>query len=257
MLNLFRRPKPNADGAAAEWCPSVGEGRRVYAIGDVHGRLDLFRELTARVIDDSRARGAADHLEIVLLGDLVDRGPDSAGVVDLVQRLCADWPIFTCLMGNHEEVFLMALSGDMGALRFFKKIGGRETLLSYGVPADLIDGDDDEALFERMMQCVPQSHYDFIAGLPSSVQAGDYLFVHAGIRPGVAIEDQDPRDMHWIRDEFLKSTAAHPRCIVHGHSITQFVDEHSHRIGIDTGAYATSRLTAIGLEGTRRWYLST
>jgi len=258
MLKLFRRSRNTVvdDGEPGPF-PSVGEGRRVYAIGDIHGRLDLLRDLTARVIEDARARGAVSSLQLVLLGDLVDRGPDAAGVVDLVIRLSRAWPAFTCLMGNHEEVFHMALCGDLGALQFFTRIGGRETLLSYGVEEELVDGDDEERLLARLLECVPQAHRDFIADLSHSLAIGDYLFVHAGIRPGVPIDEQKPRDMHWIREEFLRSEDRHSHMVIHGHNITPVVDEQPNRIGIDTGAYASDHLTAIGLEGTDRWFLST
>lgn len=257
MLKLFRKSRRVVDDGESDWLPSVGPDMRVYAIGDIHGRLDLLRELVARVIEDARLRGAVDQLQVVLLGDLVDRGPHSAGVVDLVIRLNKAWPAFTCLMGNHEEVFQMALCGDMGALQFFTRIGGRETLLSYGIEESLVDGDDDERLHARMLECVPPAHRHFIATLPHQLTIGDYIFVHAGIRPGVAMEEQRPRDLHWIREEFLRCEERHPGMVVHGHNITEFVDEQRNRIGIDTGAYASGRLTAIGLEGTDRWYLST
>lgn len=257
MLKLFRKSKSAVEDGPSDPSPSVGPGRRVYAIGDIHGRLDLLHDLTAHVIEDARARGAVDSLQIVLLGDLVDRGPDAAGVVDLVIRLTRAWPAFTCLMGNHEEVFHMALSGDLGALQFFTRIGGRETLLSYGVEEELVDGDDEERLLVRMLECVPNAHRDFIAHLPHSLTIGDYAFVHAGIRPGVPVDEQKPRDLHWIREEFLRCGDRHSHIVIHGHNITPDVDEQHNRIGIDTGAYASDRLTAIGLEGTDRWYLST
>ena len=151
----------------------------------------------------------------------------------------------------------MALCGDLGALQFFTRIGGRETLLSYGVEEELVDGDDEERLLARLLECVPQAHRDFIADLPHSLAIGDYLFVHAGIRPGVPIDEQKPRDMHWIREEFLRSEDRHSHMVIHGHNITPVVDEQPNRIGIDTGAYASDHLTAIGLEGTDRWFLST
>ena len=257
MIKLFRKSRHVLDDGEPGWLPSVGPDMRVYAIGDIHGRLDLLRELVARVIEDARLRGGIEQTHVVLLGDLVDRGPDSAGVVELVMRLNTAWPAFTCLMGNHEEVFHMALSGDMGALQFFTRIGGRETLLSYGIEEELVDGDDEERLHARLLECVPTAHREFIAGLPHRLTVGDYVFVHAGIKPGVPIDEQKPRDMHWIREEFLRCEERHPGMVVHGHNITQFVDEQRNRIGIDTGAYASGRLTAIGLEGTDRWYLST
>jgi serine/threonine protein phosphatase 1 len=257
MLKLFRKSRSAAPDGDPLPPPSVGEGMRVYAVGDIHGRLDLLRELMAQVIEDARVRGPVEQLQIILLGDLIDRGPEAAGVVDLVIRLNQAWPSFTCLMGNHEEVFQMALAGDLGALQFFTRIGGRETLLSYGIEEALVDGDDEDRLHVRMLECVPHAHRDFITGLPHSLTIGDYVFVHAGIRPGIAIDQQRPRDLHWIRQEFLRCEERHPGMVVHGHNITEEVDEQSNRIGIDTGAYASGRLTAIGLEGTDRWYIST
>lgn len=257
MIKLFRKSRSVADDAGPDPLPSVGPGVRIYAIGDIHGRLDLLRELVASLIEDTRVRGPIERLQVILLGDLIDRGPDSAGVVDLVIRLNKAWRAFNCLMGNHEEVFQMALCGDLGALQFFTRIGGRETLLSYGVEEELVDGDDEERLHARMLECVPPDHRDFMADLPHSMVVGDYVFVHAGIRPGVPIEQQRRSDLHWIREEFLRSEDRHPGMVIHGHNITEQVDERHNRIGIDTGAYASDRLTAIGLEGTDRWYLST
>ncbi|MCE7797617.1 serine/threonine protein phosphatase [Sphingobium sufflavum] len=246
----------STDASAASFAPSVGEGVRVYAIGDVHGRCDLLRRLLETIVTDSEARGPVDRLCLVMLGDLVDRGADSAGVVDIVMAMADRWPRMTCLMGNHEEMFLLALRGDPHGLSLFRRLG-RETLLSYGVDAATIERGSDEALFQAMMTQVPVAHRDFLEELPNSLVIGDYLFVHAGIRPGVALESQDGRDLRWIRGEFLGSATRHSHMVVHGHSISEFVDEQPNRIGIDTGAYASDRLTAIGLQGTGRWYLST
>ncbi|HEX7819402.1 MAG TPA: metallophosphoesterase family protein [Sphingobium sp.] len=259
MFSLFRHSafrKQEAEECTDPFFPSVGEGLRVYAIGDVHGRYDLLCALLETIVEDSERRGMVDRLRLVLLGDLVDRGAQSARVVDIVIAMRARWPGLSCLMGNHEEMFLLALRGDRHVLPLFRK-HGRETLLSYGIAADIIDEGDDESLHEAMMVQVPEAHRDFIAALPDSVTIGDYLFVHAGIRPGVPLEAQDSSEMRWIRAEFLNSRARHPHMVVHGHSISEFVDEQPNRIGIDTGAYASDRLTAVGLEGIDRWYLST
>jgi serine/threonine protein phosphatase 1 len=256
MLALFR--KTASDSAAIE--PprtfSVGERRRVYAVGDIHGRLDLLDRLVEQIVTDNFARGLVDDLHLVLLGDLVDRGPDSAQVIDRVLQLRETLPGFACLRGNHEEVFSLALLGDPGAINLFRNIGA-ETLLSYGIDEMLIDDGSESELQDAMLSHVPEAHRDFLFDLPDHLVIGDYLFVHAGIRPGVPIEGQRSEDLRWIRREFLTSEVAHSHMVVHGHSITDDVDERFNRIGIDTGAYASERLTAIGLEGEERWFLST
>lgn len=254
MFNFFRRSAPRED--APPRLVDVGEARRVYAIGDIHGRADLFRELLSAIVEDHEKRSPCEDLRLVLLGDLIDRGPDSAEVVDMAMALADQWHGFTCLKGNHEEIFVEAFLGHDYALRFFRGMG-RDTMLSYGITPEEIDAPDDAVLHEAILTHVPEAHRDFIRELPSTEVIGDYLFVHAGIKPGVALAEQQGDDLLWIREEFLNSAAAHPHMVVHGHSISEFVDEQANRIGIDTGAYASDRLTAIGLEGTERWFLST
>jgi serine/threonine protein phosphatase 1 len=186
----------------------------------------------------------------------VDRGPDSRGVVDRLMTLAGSGAV-RFLMGNHEEVFLRALGGDERALRFLIRIGGRETLYSYGIsPEDYRSLDYDE-LMAAARSKVPEAHLAFLAGFESWIELGDYLFVHAGLRPGVELERQKRSDLCWIREEFLDHPGSFGKMVVHGHSITEAVDERPNRIGIDTGAFASGRLTAIGLEGAGRWYLST
>lgn len=234
----------------------VPDGRRVYAVGDIHGRLDLLEGMLAMVERDSAARDPADVM-IIFLGDLVDRGPDSRAVVE---RLIAfsQGPVATrFLMGNHEEVFLRTLSGDSRALRFLLRIGGRETILSYGVGAEALRAMDFEELLAALQEKVPAEHVAFLSAFEESVEVGDYLFVHAGIRPGIAPEQQSPSDLRWIREDFLRHRDSFGKLVIHGHSITDDVDLRSNRIGIDTGAFATGRLTAIGLEKDERWFLST
>ncbi len=239
--------------------PSVGADRRVYAIGDVHGRVDLLMELLDRIGGDDWRRKQRDDTTLVLLGDYIDRGPNSREVIDFIIKLREQWPSVTCLMGNHEQVFQMAIQGDEQAVRFFTRqgVGGRETLMSYGARADELDRMSATELWEWIDQAVPQAHKDFLASLNSMAIIGDYAFVHAGIQPGVPMEEQEETDLYWIRDTFLEDEAPHPYMIVHGHSIRESVERRSNRIGIDTGAYATGRLTAIGLEGTDCWFLST
>jgi serine/threonine protein phosphatase 1 len=160
-------------------------------------------------------------------------------------------------MGNHEEVFLRALQGDLKALRFLIRIGGRETLLSYGISEDDYRTLDFEGLMAAVQAAVSAEHIAFLGAFEQWIEAGDYLFVHAGLRPGVELEEQKTADLRWIRDDFLTHRASFGKMVVHGHSITDDIDERGNRIGIDTGAFASGKLTAIGLESDERWYLST
>ncbi len=247
LKSLFAR-KPVAPPRA------IPAGERVYAIGDVHGRRDCLDALLIRIGEDDRERGAA-RTTIVLLGDLVDRGPESRGVIERLMQLAQVRPCIF-LMGNHEEVFIDAWEGDEAAARLFHRIGGRETLLSYGVTVDDYDSADFARLIVLLATHVPADHIAFLRGFRDTYQSGDYLFVHAGIRPGRPIEEQEPTDMRWIRDRFLNDPRDHGVVVVHGHSIAAVVDDLPNRIGIDTGAYASGKLTAVGLEGGERWFLS-
>jgi serine/threonine protein phosphatase 1 len=234
---------------------AVPDGVRVYAIGDIHGRLDLLDRLLRMINEDDAAREPA-RTELIFLGDLVDRGPDSVGVIERLLALARARRV-RYLMGNHEEVFLRAVGGDLRALRFLVRIGGRETLLSYGVSEQEYRGLDFDELMVLLQEKVPLSHVAFLSAFENMIEVGDYLFVHAGLRPGVAVEDQKTSDLCWIREDFLSHRDSFGKMVVHGHSITQEIDEQPNRIGIDTGAFASGRLTAIGLESDQRWYLST
>ena len=235
---------------------AVPEGRRIYAIGDIHGRSDLLDRLLELIEADAKARGSADT-ELIFLGDLVDRGPDSRGVVERLLALSRAGAKVRFLMGNHEEVFVRAAQGDAPALRFLTRIGGRETLYSYGISPEQYRDVDYEQLAELLARNVPAEHVEFLSGFESWIEIGDYVFVHAGVRPGVAMEEQSRGDLCWIREEFLDHREHFDKMVIHGHSITGEADERPNRIGIDTGAYASGRLTAIGLEGGERWFLST
>jgi len=236
--------------------PAIPPGERIYAIGDIHGRLDLLDDLLIRIGADDRARGGATTT-LFFLGDLVDRGPDSAGVVERVRKLAASEVNVRVLMGNHEEVFLAAVQGDLPALRFCCRIGGRDTLISYGIAEDEYERLDYAELAERLSDVVPPEHIAFMTGFEDVIVAGGYAFVHAGLRPGVPIAEQRQKDMRWIRETFLDHDEPFEAFVVHGHTILEDVDERSNRIGIDTGAYITGRLTALGIEGTDRWVLQT
>ncbi len=228
------------------------EGSRIYAIGDVHGMRRELDILLDRIVADDATRPDAART-IVFLGDLVDRGPDSAGVIERCRTLRIDGVETLFLMGNHEEVMLGALDGDREAIRLFARIGGRETMLSYGVSETDYDRADFDDLTELLQRAVPDSHRDFLSSGSEYIVRGDYAFVHAGIRPGVPIEDQRTSDLRWIRNPFLDHTRAHDKIIVHGHTVSEEPQFRSNRIGIDTGAYRTGVLTGLGLQRCDRW----
>lgn len=233
----------------------VPAGQRIYAIGDIHGRLDLLDALLKRIERDRRARPGMEE-RIVFLGDYIDCGPQSAQVLD---RLLGggEWLL---LRGNHEQVMLDVFDGVGDAeqrLRQWLKMGGRETLRSYSMAPALAYGDDLDAIRAAIPAHVPPWHVAGLRAMPLSWRAGDYLFVHAGIRPGAPIERQKPSDLLWIREAFLDDSGDHGVMVVHGHTISRRIEERPNRIGIDTGAYRTGRLTALVVEGSARRYIST
>lgn len=236
--------------------PSGPANARAYAIGDVHGRLDLLKDLLDQIAADRRERPCEREF-VILLGDLIDRGPDSAGVVDLLLQVRASLPNPVFLMGNHEEMLLRVLDRDTAQFRDWLRFGGYECAQSYGVEVGrlaLLDPPEAAALVRR---AIPAAHIAFIDSFADSFQFGDYLFVHAGIRPGVSVQEQSVQDLRWIREDFLDSKVDHPLFVVHGHTISEEPDERPNRLGIDTGAYASGNLTALCLEGTERRYLFT
>jgi serine/threonine protein phosphatase 1 len=234
----------------------IPKGRRVYAVGDIHGRADLLDELIALIEADELNRGPAETT-LIFLGDIVDRGPASAAVIDRLRRLAVERSDVRFLLGNHEEIFLGALDGEPKALRLFCRIGGRETVLSYGMEAAEYERLDYEELVQRLEILVPDEHRDFLGGFEDMILIGDYAFVHAGVRPDTPLELQRTADLRWIRDPFLDHRSTLEKTIVHGHTMTDEIERRSHRIGIDTGAYASGRLTALGLEGAETWSLQT
>ncbi|WP_296674841.1 metallophosphoesterase family protein [Novosphingobium sp.] len=249
-MNLFRNLLSALRRAPA---PTVPAGQRIYAVGDIHGRRDLFDALVGAIETDDAKRSRDGETTIILLGDLVDRGPDSAGVIDAARCLQQRRPV-RILMGNHEEMMLQSF-GSSEILREFLRFGGRETVLSYGVqPADYHAADLEQT--RRLMDChIPPTDRAFIAGFEDSISVGDYVFVHAGVRPGVPLCDQQQSDLRWIRSQFLEQEEGFGAVIVHGHTIFAKPEVKAGRIGIDTGAYTSGRLTALGLEGTRRWLI--
>lgn len=242
--------------SAASRQPRGKSGARAYAIGDVHGCLILLEQLLAKIEADLDARPVGEAF-LVFVGDLIDRGPDSAGVIERLRRYDRPGvkPIF--LMGNHEEFLLRILGGDTKDLDAWLTYGGKECVASYNLaPDQLLVLPEGEALL-RLRQAIPDSHRRFLKSFADTFRFGDYLFVHAGIRPGLAIEDQVEADLRWIREPFLGDQRDHGFVVVHGHTIFDIVDEQPNRIGIDTGAYRTGTLTALIIDGTERRWLST
>jgi serine/threonine protein phosphatase 1 len=235
--------------------PTVPAGQRIYAIGDVHGCADQLQQLLDTIDADHERRGAAKRT-VILLGDLLNRGPDPARVVEQARRLVASGE-GRLVRGNHEELFVLASRGDHRAARILIANGGETTLTSFGLTAEEIASGNYHDLAALLKTRIGRDVLAFLETAEDKIHIGDYLFVHAGVRPGVPIAEQESADLRWIRDEFLDSQDDHGAVIVHGHSIVETVVECENRIGIDTGAYRSGVLTAVGLEGTERWFLST
>lgn len=224
----------------------------VVAIGDIHGRLDLLETLWPRIEAAARVSAARKRVA-VFLGDYIDRGLQSRDVID---RLLEGFPGFECvfLKGNHDETLVEFLRdpklGDV-----WRNFGGIETLRSYGVTVR--PGSDWGQVRAELASRLPPAHLAFFQSLKLHFAVGDYLFVHAGVRPGIVLEHQSEQDLLWIRDEFLESSMSFGRIVVHGHTPTPAPVVRANRIGIDTGAYMTGVLTAVTFEGANRKFLST
>lgn len=236
--------------------PRGPSGQRAYVVGDIHGRLDLLDQLLAEIDRDIAERPRARIL-LVFLGDLIDRGPESAQVVERLRTYRREGvrPIF--LLGNHEEVMLRILAGESEHIAGWLRFGGGQCLRSYGADPRAIAAASPEVALATIRAAIPATHAEFIKGFVDTCRFGDYLFVHAGIRPGVALDRQRQADLRWIREPFLIDESDHGFVVVHGHTISSSVDERPNRIGIDTGAYRTGVLTALAVEGERRWFLDT
>lgn len=225
---------------------SLPDGLRAYAVGDIHGRLDLLSRLLALIDADIEN---PDNARIIFLGDYIDRGTESQQVIEMMLRYQRERGA-VCLRGNHEAMLLGALEGQMD-WDFWLSNGGTETLFSYGINSRALAGADrDERLSEAVMQAMPVEHLAFFSNLPFSTALGDYFFCHAGVRPGTALGEQSPQDLMWIREPFLHSTEDYGKRIVHGHTPVMEVDIRPNRINVDTGGYLTNRLSCVVLEGT-------
>lgn len=250
---LFRRMSATVSPSRSFAGP---KGKRLYAIGDVHGRLDLVDELLSRIKDDISARPVSS-VAVVFLGDLIDRGPQSAGVLE---RLCT-LPSFPakilCLIGNHEEVLLRVLAAEPGLAYDWLGYGGDACAESYGVDPVALTAMDESRIAATLGSAIPPRHINYLKKCGDTVSFGDYLLVHAGIRPGVPIADQEPKDLRWIRQPFLSDAHDHGCMVIHGHTISEGVEQRTNRIGIDTGAYRTGILTAAVIEGSVLHFIAT
>ena len=249
LAGLFRR---NAAPVIEPSRATVPHDTLVIAIGDVHGCIDLLEDLWKQ-LSSIAARSQCRRKVLVFLGDYVDRGPASATVID---RLVRGFDGFTTifLKGNHEEAMLQFVSSPLVG-ELWRSFGGMETLRSYGViHGEGASWNDTRAAFAMAL---PPAHLDFLKNLKLHHVEGDYFFVHAGVRPHVRLEEQQEYDLLWIRDEFLGSDASFGRVVVHGHTPTRDPVIRENRIGIDTGAFYSNRLTALMMEGRSLHLLST
>lgn len=246
----------NRPGTQRRPPPQAPEGTRIYAIGDIHGRADLLSDLHDQIRSD--AAGGPARKIVIYLGDYVDRGLQSREVVDIL--LDAPLPGFEAvhLKGNHEAALLDFLT-DPRIGPNWVQFGGGSTLLSYHVGLGTGDGHgaDFASAQREFSERLPVRHLAFYKNLALNRREGDYVFVHAGLRPGVPLPRQSAEDMLWIRDEFLDYAGDFGAVVVHGHTITDAPEVRDNRIGIDTGAFATGQLTCLVLEGSDRRFLST
>lgn len=235
--------------------PTGKPGERAYAIGDIHGCLFEAQKLLRRIVAFNDYHDDVPTY-IVFLGDLVDRGPDSKGVIEHLMKFPYSFakPLF--IKGNHEEMMVRGLMGEPELLPDWLKYGGYACAESYGLPQSELMGHDADVLEYKLRSVIPKKHVEFLDSFLDYVQFGDFLFTHAGIRPGVPLENQNSRELRWIRDPFLEHRGDLGVMVVHGHTISDNIDVRNNRIGIDTGAYETGVLSAICVEDSNISFLS-
>jgi serine/threonine protein phosphatase 1 len=236
--------------------PAGARGWRAYVVGDLHGRLDLLELLLEKIHDEIDRRPARKVL-LVFVGDLIDRGPNSAQVVERLRTYRHPKVQTVFLLGNHEEVLLRILGGEADLIAKWRSFGGTECLNSYGVDASELSGLEDDDALALIRKAIPKKHVEFLESFDDSCRFGDYLIVHAGIRPGVEFDQQRQSDLRWIREPFLFDETDHGFVVVHGHTIRPEVEVRPNRIGIDTGAYRSGVLTALAIEASGSWLLDT
>lgn len=254
MIGLFRKKK-TASATGPDHRPRGPDNTRLYAIGDIHGRADLLIAMHEMIRRD--AAGFGGRKQIIYLGDYIDRGLQSRQVVEMLLEPQVTGFDTVFLKGNHEQAMLDFLDypeATAGWLSF----GGRETLLSYGINVTFMPlMKDMQNLAAELAEALPDAHREFLEDGLLSFRSGDYYFVHAGIRPGVDLEDQHFEDQLWIRDEFIDSDADHGAVIVHGHTITPEPELKPNRIGLDTGAFHSGVLTCLVVDGEEQRLLQT
>jgi serine/threonine protein phosphatase 1 len=248
--SLFRKSRAPSARPPYRGAP----GKRCYAIGDIHGRLDLLDQLLSQIAAHDAGRPQRETI-VVSLGDVIDRGPNSRGVLERLMQPLSFPARLVCLKGNHEDMLLRGLSGEPSLLRSWLATGGRDCARSYGVDPILLSGQNEEVLEHNLAQAIPASHLAFLRSLADYARFGDYLLVHAGIRPGIPLDAQRPADLLWIRKGFLEAEADHGLMVVHGHSVSLDIEKRPNRTGIDTGAYRSGILTAIWIEDGEHGFL--
>jgi serine/threonine protein phosphatase 1 len=234
---------------------NIDDNHRLYVIGDIHGRSDLLDRMVGEIERDLESNPIGESLTVTL-GDYVDRGLDSRGVLDRLAR--NPFPTkYVALKGNHEELFETFLS-DASVGSQWRHLGGLETLHSFGISVSaLMVGKGFDQAASALRDVLPEAHREFLASLKLSIATDKYFLCHAGVRPGVPLERQSAKDLLWIREEFLKSKMDFGKIVVHGHTPAERPEILPNRINIDTGAFATGRLTCLVLESQDRRFLVT
>lgn len=242
---------------------AIPDGYRVYAIGDIHGCLDHLDDLLAKIDTDNVSAKAARKKDahpfqtrLVFLGDYIDRGPDSPGVIDRLVEIQKSEQDVVFLMGNHERVLLDFLEDPHDNYDWLNW-GGEETLRGYGI--ERINSKEPQRLAEELSQAIAPDHLTFLRELEIRHEFGDYVFVHAGLRPGIALDEQTSEDQLWIREDFFDAEKKdhHAQTVIHGHTVVKKVVDTGWRVCVDTGAVWTGVLTAVVLEGQDRKFIAT
>ncbi|MEM6415349.1 MAG: metallophosphoesterase [Pseudomonadota bacterium] len=254
LMSSVKPRRPRKPRSSRPRTPLGANGKRCYVIGDVHGRFDLLDTLIKSIaadIEERNKNGDMLQTEIVFLGDLIDRGPQSKDVVEFVRQLRVENGRTHLIMGNHEEMLLKGLYSDARLLNDWLRHGGAACAASYGLAPQKLLGQSAQTIQKRLRDTIPESHRNFLRHAVQSVIFGNFFLTHAGVRPEIPINKQSGKDLRWIRNEFLESTADHGFVIVHGHSPRPSVELLFNRIGLDTGAYVSGVLSALMIEGAK------
>lgn len=250
-LRLKRKPDVVESGITLEDA-CMPEDSCAYVVGDIHGRNDLLVPLLERIQEDASRRGRT-KTDLIFLGDYVDRGGKSKDVIDTIIDLDLPNINLVCLKGNHEASMLSFMKDPIRNRRWLH-YGGEATLRSYGIEFSFGEVEEEKIREAAALLCkaVPDRHRTFLTNLVESYSVGDYFCVHAGIDPSRSLDKQTPRDLFWIRDEFLAHEDVYEKVIVHGHSICKSPEFKPNRIGIDTGAFYSNTLTCLVLDGASK-----